>query len=277
MCGSAIVPSSRDDLKGNAELLALVPSLLAWQRRGDESLLRFASCVLTGNSKRLGELAAEDSTGRRTGKLGAILDRVTRGKIQCLDDVGITSSPRYVLVHGPVRLLLDGERLNLGALRGTVRLSDTDLNRVSKIETGAIRCLTVENETSFHELAKLESGEVLVCTSHPGSATLAFLKKLPDLEFWHFGDSDPEGFDILRDLRERTGRPFRALHMKWRPAATDEPLERNAKRLLEALIRSPSMESEREILREILKEETTGGFEQESLGAPRLRKWPFYD
>jgi hypothetical protein len=84
----------------------------------------------------------------------------------------------------------------------------------------------VENETSFHELAKLESGELLVCTSYPGSATLALLKKLPSaLEFWHFGDSDPEGFDILRDLRERSYRPFRALHMKWRDAASCEPLD----------------------------------------------------
>jgi hypothetical protein len=117
--GSAIAPFSRDDLEGNAELLALAPSLLAWQQRDEESLLRFASCVLTGNSKRLGELAAENPVGRHTGKLGEILNRVTGGKLQCLEDVGISASPRFVLVHGPLRLLFQDGWLDLGVLRGT--------------------------------------------------------------------------------------------------------------------------------------------------------------
>jgi hypothetical protein len=275
--GGAIAPFSRDDLVGNAELLALAPTLLAWQQRGEESLLRFASCVLTGNSKRLGELAAENSAGRHAGKLGAILDRVTSGKIQCLEDAGISASPRFVLVHGPLRLQLQDQWLDLGVLRGPVRLSDTDINRASQIKTSALRCLTVENETSFHELAKLGSGELLVCTSYPGSATLALLAKLPSaLEFWHFGDSDAEGFDILRDLRERSYRPFRALHMKWRDAASCEPLDAEDKRLLKALIQSASMQTEHEVLRQILKEETKGSFEQESLGTPQIQNWPFY-
>jgi hypothetical protein len=276
--GSAIAPFSRDDLEDNAELLALAPSLLAWQQKGEESLLRFASCVLTGNSKRLGELAAENSAGRHMGKLGAILDCVTEGRLQCLEDVGVSASPRFVLVHGPLRLLLQDEWLNLGVLRGPVRLSDTDINRASQIETSAIRCLTVENETSFHELAKLESGELLVCTSYPGAATLAFIEKLPiTLEFWHFGDSDPEGFDILRDLRKRSSRPFRALHMKWRSAASVEHLKPSERRLLLALIEFTSTQTEQESLRQILNEGTKGSFEQESLGTPKFPKWPFYD
>src|SRR2546425_647959 len=48
--GEAVAPFERDSTEMNHELLALVPKLLAG--RG-ESLLRFASCVLCGNSKRL--------------------------------------------------------------------------------------------------------------------------------------------------------------------------------------------------------------------------------
>lgn len=40
--GAAIAPFSRDDLPTNCELLALVPKLLAWHAKGDESLLRFS-------------------------------------------------------------------------------------------------------------------------------------------------------------------------------------------------------------------------------------------
>jgi hypothetical protein len=56
------------------------------------------------------------------------------------------------------------------------------------------------------------------------------------LEFWHFGDSDDAGFDILRVLRENSGREIHPLHM-----------ERG---------RVP--------------------FEQESLGRPKDVKWPYY-
>ncbi|MGN6643605.1 MAG: hypothetical protein ACTHKU_11470, partial [Verrucomicrobiota bacterium] len=116
--GEAIAPFSRDDFEGNTELLSLIPKLLAWHAKRDESLLRFASSVLTGNSKRLGELAVEDSAGSRRGKLGAILDAVTGGKIRSLEDVGILQAPRFALVHGPLRLSLDGEWLDIGKLHG---------------------------------------------------------------------------------------------------------------------------------------------------------------
>jgi hypothetical protein len=37
---------------------------------------------------------------------------------------------------------------------------------------------------------------------YANSATVEFLRNLPEnIELWHFGDSDPKGFDILRDLR----------------------------------------------------------------------------
>ena len=275
--GAAIAPFSRDDLPTNSELLALVPKLLAWHAKGDESLLRFASCVLTGNSKRLGELAAEDDNSSRRGKLGAILERVTGGKLRSLEDVGVLQAPRFALVHGPIHLLLDGEWLNLGSLQGPCRLSETDITRAARIETTAHRCLTVENETSFHELAKLRSGDLLICTSYPGSATLALLSKLPDaLEFWHFGDSDPEGFDILRDLRERTGRPFRSFHMNWRPVADSPTLDAGEERLVNKLLKSAAMQSERDVLNAMLNAHKQGSFEQESLGRPTQRILPFH-
>jgi hypothetical protein len=275
--GGPVAPFSRDDEALNSELLALAPRLLAWRERGDESLLRFASCVLTGNSKRLGELAAEDEDGNRGGKLGAILQRVTGGEIRALEDVGILQAPRFALVHGPLRLGFDGESLNLGQLHGPVRLSETDINRASRAETTARRCVTVENETSFHELAKLQSGELLVCTSYPGSGTLALLKKLPaSLEFSHFGDSDPEGFDILRVLRERTGRPVQALRMKYRRGRGRTRLNEQGRALVQRLLNSPVMESEREPLKRMLEAGDLGDFEQESLGVPTQREWPFY-
>lgn len=117
------------------------------------------------------------------------------------------------------------------------RLSALDISRADEVITSAKRCLTVENETSFHELAKLQSGELLIQTSYPGSGTLSLLNRLPSiLEFWHFGDSDEAGFDILDNLRKKSGRDFKPLHM----------------------VRGKVP------------------FEQEAMGRPNLSEWPFY-
>ena len=240
LSGEALAPFDRENVTANIELLALLPKLLAWT---GESLVRFASCVLCGDSKRLEELTSMEKDGelrgKLRGKLGRLLDDITGGVVRSLDDLGVVPNPRFVLLHGPLRLLLDGEWLDLSRLHGSFRLAQSDIQRAAQVVTTATRCLTVENETSFHELAKLQSGELLVQTSYPGSGTLALIRRLPaNLEFWHFGDSDIAGFDILRVLlprcRERLS--IRPLHMQRG--------------------RVP--------------------FEQESLGRPVDRKWPYY-
>jgi len=216
IAGRTVEPFDRYPTEENAELLRLLSTLLAWE---GESLVRFVSCRLCQDSKELELLAPVEEEGRHggklRGKLGRWLEEITTGEICTLNDLGILPNPRFALVHGPIRLHLGGVWLELGALAGAFRIALKDIQRVDQIETAATRCLTVENETTFHELAKLQSGELLVQTSFPGSGTLEFLKLLPKtLEFWHFGDSDKAGFEILRDLREKSGRDFHPLHME---------------------------------------------------------------
>ena len=216
LAGGSVEPFERLAGAHNSELLALVLKLLGWE---GESLRRFASCLLCGSSKRLEQLA---------GPVERILAEVTGGQIATLDDLGIVPNPRSALVHGPLRLRLEGGWLDLGRLHGAFRISLADIERAEAIETDAARCLTVENETSFHELAKLRSGVLLVQTSFAGSATLALLRRLPSgLECHHFGDSDVAGFQILEDLRRRSGRDFQPLHMeRGRIPAEQEALGR---------------------------------------------------
>ncbi|MCW5552124.1 MAG: hypothetical protein KIS67_08145 [Verrucomicrobiae bacterium] len=239
LTGKSVEPFDRHPSEANEKILALIPRLLAWD---GESLVRFVSCVLCGDSKTLESLAVQDRDGefrdKLRGKLGRLLGEITNGQIRALDDLGILPNPRFALVHGPMKIRLDGEWLDLGRLQGAFRLAEADIARADSVVTNARRCLTVENETSFHELAKLKSGTLLIQTSYPGSGTLKLLQRLPtELEFWHFGDSDEAGFDILRVLREKSGRDFQPLHMQHG--------------------RIP--------------------FEQESLGRPKCAHWPFYD
>ncbi len=238
LSGGSIVSFDRTATAANVELLNLLAKLLWWE---GESLVRFASCVLCGDSKKLESLSSLEREGERTGqlrgKLGRFLSEITGGQITSLDDLGIVATPRSVLLHGPLKLMSVSGILDLGLLQGPFRLSAVDLDRCTGITTSATRCLTVENETTFYELAKLESGVLLICTSYPGSATVKLLKLLPtSLEFWHFGDSDAAGFDILRVLREKSGKDFRPF----------------------------------------LMQEGRTPFEQESLGKPQSKAWPFY-
>ena len=237
-CGENISPFSRDALDENTELLTVLSKILGW--RG-ESLVRFVSCVICQNSKRLEELAMIEREGefggKLRGKLGRLLEQITGGQIRTLDDLAILPNPRSALAHGPLKLCLDGDWLDFARLHGAYRIAASDIERAESAITSAKRCLTVENETSFHELAKLRSGELLIQTSFPGSGTLKLLQRLPaDMEFWHFGDSDDAGFEILRVLRQKSGRDFKPLLMQRG--------------------RIP--------------------FEQESLGRPQLPSWPFY-
>jgi hypothetical protein len=191
--------------------------------------------------------------------------------------LGLLKTPRFVLIHGPLRLTTRQGVLDLGWLDGPVRLSDTDLTQALEITTSASRCLCVENETTFHELAKLQSGTLLIQSSYPGCGTLALYSRLPAaLPCWHFGDSDPAGFDILRDLRSRTGREIRPLHMTYR-AREDSPdlsdVERSA---LARLLADPLLEDVHPVLRSLLEAGSKGCFEQESLGWPTQTTWPFY-
>ena len=263
--GGSVAPFSREHPEENQELLELLPRLLAW--RG-ESLRRFASCVLCGQSKRLDELA---------GRLGQALRLLSGDRVTSLDDLGILDKPRSVLVSGPLVLELPAGAINLGLLTGPYRVSELDLAAALRINTTATRVLTVENETTFLELSRLAAGDLLVQTSYPGSATRRLLSRLPTgLEFWHFGDSDPEGFDILRDLRERTGLPFRSLHMTWRGQVAGPSLTAESRRLLDRLLADPPLAAKHEVLRQLQASPHLGAYEQESLGRPTLGQWPYY-
>ena len=263
--GTSVAPFVRDDLEDNRELLTLLPLVLGWQ---GESLIRFASCTICRNSKRLEELRS---------RIELALKQITDGRLNSLEDLGLMEKPRHVFLRGPLLLDLPEGTLNLGLLQAPVSLSETDIRRAAAIHCAASRVLTVENETTFMELAKLGGDTLFIQTSYPGRAVLALLARLPAmLPTHHFGDSDPAGFDILRDLRERSGRAITPLHMRHRPSADSAPLQSHDHQILDRLLSDPRMADCHAELRAMQSAGTKGDFEQESLGQPQLSEWPFY-
>ena len=191
--------------------------------------------------------------------------------------MGLTDTPRSVLLHGPLQIHTPTGIVDLEPLKDASRISASDIENALSLTTSATRCLSVENETTFHSLARLQSGTLLIHTSFPGSSVLRLYEKLPaSLEFWHFGDTDPAGFDILRDLRTRIAKSILPLHMNFREDEDSPRLAPQEIRLIDRLIASPQVADVRKELTAMRTSGRKGRFEQESLGLPRA-EWPFYE
>lgn len=269
LVGRSIQPFDRADPGQIREILTALPAILAW--RG-ESYLRFASSILFGDSKRLEALRS---------RIESCLQLITDGSAGCLPDFGILEHDRSLLLHGPLALCFGADSVDLNLLESPVRISASELRRAT-IAAAATRCLTVENAAMLHELAKRRSGVLLASSGSEGgfanSAVITFLQTLPTrIDLWHFGDSDPKGFEILADLRARTGREIRSLHMRFHANAMPAPPltsedEKTIDRLLASQFLAPE---ESQQLQNMRAAKTKGRFEQESLGHPGA-EWPFY-
>jgi hypothetical protein len=260
-------PFDRADLASGRDLIALLPRLLAWEGR---HLVRWASSVICGHSKVL---------ERRQKTLESLLAEATANAIPTYQSLGILPVPPGLTFHGPLRLRIGAEWCDFRDLHGPATLSGADVERITACECAARRCLTVENATPFRSLAALRSGELLIHTSYPNDATLGMLRQLKTLQsppaFWHFGDTDPSGFHILADLRERSGIPFRSFHMKFRQSTGATRLKDRERVLIQELV--AKMPSEGAALETMLAAGNKGDFEQESLKPPTHASWPFYD
>lgn len=263
--GGSLQPFDRANPTQTAAILKALPHLLAWE---GESLMRFASAVVFGDSKTL-------ETQRK--RIEGCLEKITGTG---LAGWGILENDRNLLLHGPLTLAFPNGTLDLGLLEKPFRISAADLRRAEPV-IAAARCLTVENGAMLHELAKRQSGVLLLSSGSEGgyanSAVVEFLRRLPPaLELWHFGDTDPQGFDILRDLRARTERGIGALHMRYRPDPSSAPLGADEIALVERLLASPQLEAaEKRDMEALLRAGSKGNYEQESLGRPGPG-WPFY-
>lgn len=152
----SVLPFRRDDLAGNEEFLTVLSGVIHWQ---GESLIRFASSVICGDSKRLEKL---EST------LLSALRMIQGDEDYTLEDLGILKKPRELVFHGPLVLKLGEKVVDFACLPGPSRISERSIIAADEVITDAALCLTVENEEVFLELAKRNHGWLLIHTSFPG-------------------------------------------------------------------------------------------------------------
>jgi hypothetical protein len=230
LTGGSIQPFLRDDSAGNVVLTNAISGVLYWH---GPSLIRYASTAICGDSKQLQKLEP---------RLRIALAAITGS--DALEEFGILRKPRFVTFHGPMKICTGNMQTDFSMFAGPVSLSETNLRTGSLVTTTASLCITIENEDTFHELAATNPGVLLILTSYAGSAVRRLIDFLPlHLSFFHFGDGDAAGSDILRDLHQKTGRDIQPLLIpgleskRRRPLAPSELV--TLKRLLDTDLPAP--------------------------------------
>ena len=250
-------PFFKHKLKRARFQLEVVSRLLGWNH---PALLRTASAQLAGKSKYLESCPST---------LQSLLAEASDSRVAKFEDLGIEDNPRCVVFKGPVHVKL-GEQWFSYATPGAASLSEDTLKVAGAIETTASRCVTVENATKFHELCRSNCEDLFVFTSYPNRATVDFLRRCRSrsgepLRHFHFGDTDPWGFDVLRSLRSLLKIDIAPLHMIYRAKPGSEVLSARDRKKLAKLIEDPDLQIVREELEKMRAAGTKGDFEQESV------------
>ncbi|MCW1922799.1 DUF2220 domain-containing protein [Luteolibacter arcticus] len=237
----------------------------------EETLIREASVEMGHESKHL-----ERSRRIAEACLASMFLRPT--SLAALGILG--SQPRIEIAGELVLHLPDGDALKIDGFKGCYHLT-TDLLRAVKATTPAKRILTVENtKTTLRRIASLNADKetlILAC-AYPTQGLQRLIELLPsELPIHHFGDTDPAGFQILSKLRQAIApRPVAPFLMHRRERSEPRPLTTYDRGILPALLVDPWLEDVRTQLESISASNDKGDFEQETLGRPELREWPFY-
>lgn len=191
--------------------------------------------------------------------------------LSTLESWQVRDVPPAVLLRGPLGLRLDdGSIVEELEPCSPYTIKEEVLARAQSIFTSADRCFTIENRTTFLETAAISSGEIIIHTSYPSIVVVQLLRLLPSsVRLFHWGDTDPWGYDILRVLREKTGRPIVAWRMSYRPA-DGIPLTKRESAILSRLISDSLVGDMRSELIAMQESGNKGDFEQESLPITNL-------
>ena len=136
---------------------------------------------------------------------------------EILAEYGIYHTPNYVYLKGDMVIVIDGEPIKLRTLNQGLGISGEDLRKVTFSDLSRIKqVITIENLTTFFRWHEPDSLIIYLGGYHNGIRRTLLKKiyqELPRISYYHFGDIDAGGFSILKDLRNKTGIPFKMYRM----------------------------------------------------------------
>lgn len=145
----------------------------------------------------------------------SVLDKKEKEKA-ILEEYQVFSNPSYIFFKGNVDIhYVDGNSMSVTPDNPIAILSEV-IARIEMIKVNSNRIVTVENLTSYNRINDNKSTFIYLSGYH-NTAKQRFLKKIAennsDVSWFHFGDIDPDGYYILKNLVEKTGIAFVPLYM----------------------------------------------------------------
>mgnify|MGYP000883306187 FL=1 len=133
-----------------------------------------------------------------------------------LEEYQVFSNPSYIFFKGNVDIYyVDGNSISVTPDNPIAILSEA-IARIEMIKVNSNRIVTVENLTSYNRINDNKSTFIYLSGYH-NTAKQRFLKKIAEnnsgISWFHFGDIDPDGYYILKNLVEKTGIAFVPLYM----------------------------------------------------------------
>lgn len=154
---------------------------------------------------------------------------------EVLAEYGIYHTPNYVYMKGKTILSVGKEKIDLSVLKQGIGISGEDIERIRFTDTASVKkVITIENLTTYFRWQEEDSLLVYLGGYH-NAVRRKLLQEIyvccPAAEYYHFGDIDAGGFEIYRDLWEKTGIPFKMYRMDLE---TLQSYEHYGKRLTES-------------------------------------------
>lgn len=131
---------------------------------------------------------------------------------EILAEYGIYHTPNYVYLKGNLIVSIGKETIELSSFRQGLGISGEDIGRIRFCNTDNVRkVITIENLTTYFRWQEDDSLLIYLGGYH-NLVRRVLLQEIygccPKARYYHFGDIDAGGFEIYRDLCEKTGIPF---------------------------------------------------------------------
>ena len=201
------------DLENTEATKLLLRGVFEIERNEKQCYLREFSIKVFHDSKML------QSMSGRLGKIFRTFGEDTEEKdfAQILAEYGIYHTPNYVYLKGKVSFWVHETLYHIADLKQGIGISGEDLSAIRFCDMGEIRrVMTIENLTTFFRWEEADA-LIIYLGGYHNSVRRKLLKTvyeaLPAAEYYHFGDIDAGGFEIYKDLCEKTGIPFRMYRM----------------------------------------------------------------
>ena len=136
---------------------------------------------------------------------------------EILAEYNIYHTPNYLYLKGDISISIGEETLDLAVLKQGIGISGEDIDRVQLVCADRIeKVITIENLTTFFRWKEPHSLIIYLGGYHNHSRRVLLqeiFSNIPKVSYKHFGDIDAGGFEIYRDLCEKTGIPFEMYYM----------------------------------------------------------------